>query len=161
MNQHHHEHHPPNAESQAKLSNEKSAFALAISATFHCLIGCGVGEVVGVIIGTLFGWGMVSTMILGILLGFIFGFALGMMPVLKAGFTFVQAFRIVLISEGLSIAVMEAFEVLVQIYTPGVMEAGLTDVIFWYGMLAALVVGFVAAFPVNFIMLKKGIRHFH
>ena len=147
-------HHKSN---QAGISN----FKLAFSATLHCLIGCGLGEVLGMILGTAFHLSNHATMILAILLGFVGGFALGIIPLKRAGYSLKAAFKQVLIAEGLSIAVMETFEVLVQVYTPGVMDAGLTDGIFWLGMLLGLIAGFIAAFPVNYIFAKKGIRHHH
>ena len=94
-------------------------------------------------------------------LGFVFGFFLGMRPLLKAGFNIRIAFKTVLIVEGLSIAVMEATEVLVEVYTPGVMVAGLASWIFWGGMLLAMAAGFIAAYPVNYYLIGKGIRHYH
>ena len=109
---------------------EQSQTKLAFSATLHCLLGCGIGEVVGIIIGTALVMTNTSTLILAVSLGFVFGFILGMRPLLKAGFNLKIAFKTVLIAEGLSIAVMEATEVLVEVYTPGVMEAGLTSWIF-------------------------------
>lgn len=161
----HHSHghsHPQTPSSHHKHhSGRQSDVALAFSATLHCLIGCGVGEVVGVIIGTALALSMLTTMVIAILLGFVFGFLLGMLPLLRAGFSMKRAFRQVLIAEGLSIAVMEAFEVATQLVIPGVMEAGLTDSLFWLGMLAALVVGFIAAYPVNLIMIRRGVRHQH
>jgi hypothetical protein len=134
---------------------------LAVSATLHCLVGCGIGEVIGMVVATYLGMSMVSSMILAILLGFVFGFALGIIPLLRKGFSFSRSLKIVLVAEGLSIAVMEAFEVLTQVFIPGVMEATLTDGIFWLGMAAALVVGFMAALPVNYFMIKRGVRHQH
>lgn len=136
-------------------------FKLAFSATLHCLIGCGLGEVAGMVIGTTLLMSNHSTMILAIILGFVGGFGLGVIPLKKAGYTWKAAFKQVLVAEGLSIAVMETFEVLVQVYTPGVMDAGLTDGIFWLGMLLGLAAGFIAAFPVNYIFVKKGYRHQH
>ncbi len=56
---------------------------------------------------------------------------------------------------------METAEVLVEVYVPGVMTAGLGSLIFWSGMLLALTVGFIAAFPVNYYLVGKGIRHVH
>ncbi len=134
---------------------------LATSATIHCLAGCGVGEVLGVIIGVAMGLTRVSTIVLAVSLGFVFGFALGLIPLFRAGYTTRAAFKQVLVAEGLSIAVMETFEVLVEVYTPGVMSSGLSSPIFWLGMGLALLAGFIAAWPVNYWLVGKGIRHVH
>lgn len=142
-------------------AQQPNRFSLAISATLHCLLGCGIGEITGVIIGTALGWDMVSTMALAVLLGFAGGFLLGIIPLRKAGFSWGRAFKTVLIAEGLSILVMETAQVLTEIYTPGVMEAGLTDGLFWFGMGLAMVAGFTAAFPVNYWLIGRGITHKH
>ncbi len=84
-----------------------------------------------------------------------------MRPLLRAGFDFSRAVRQVFIAESLSIVVMEATEVLVQIYTPGVMGAGLGSWTFWAGMSLALAAGYIAALPVNYVLVGKGIRHVH
>jgi hypothetical protein len=138
-----------------------ATFRLAVSATVHCLIGCGLGEVLGMIIATALDLGMMDSMALSIVLGFVAGMALGIVPLRRNGFTFSTALKTVFVAEGLSIAVMEAFEVGTQVLIPGVMEARLTDGIFWAGMLAGLIVGFVAALPVNYVMIKRGVRHQH
>ncbi len=136
-------------------------FRLATSATAHCLAGCGLGEVTGVIIGVALGLTTVVTIALAVVLGFIFGFALGLIPLLRAGFSKSWALKQVLVAEGLSIAVMETAEVLVEVYTPGVMTAGLLSPVFWGGLLLALTAGFLAAWPVNYWLVGKGIRHIH
>ena len=138
-----------------------SQLRLAHSATLHCLLGCGIGEVLGIIIGTALGLSNLITIVLALVLGFVFGFIFGMRPLLRAGFDFSRALRQVFIAETLSIVVMEATQVLVQVYTPGVMDAGLSSWIFWLGMGLALAAGYVAAFPVNYILVGKGIRHIH
>jgi len=140
---------------------EPSRFRLSVSATLHCLLGCGIGEVVGIIIGTALAWSNVRTIVLAIILGFFFGFLLGIVPLLRAGFGIRRAFRQVFIAESLSIAVMEAAEVLVEVYTPGVMNASLGSLLFWAGMLLALTAGFLAAFPINYYLIGKGVRHQH
>ncbi|MDX2048045.1 MAG: DUF4396 domain-containing protein [Chitinophagaceae bacterium] len=145
----------------AVISKKEGIMKLAVSATLHCLLGCGIGEVAGMIIATYLGWSMIDSVILAVSLGFVFGFALGIIPLIKKGFSFSRSFKIVLVAEGLSIAVMETFEVLTQAAIPGVMEAGLKDGIFWLGMAAALIVGFIAALPVNYYMIKRGVRHQH
>ena len=155
---HHHEHshHTP-----APIISRNENMKLAISATLHCLLGCGIGEVVGMVIATYFGFSMINSMVLAIILGFVFGFGLGIIPLIRKGISFSQSIKIVLVAEGLSIAIMEAFEVLTQFFIPGVMEAKLSDGIFWFGMIAGLIVGFIAALPVNYFMIKRGVRHQH
>jgi hypothetical protein len=155
---HHHHHHSHQHHTEVKVENR---FSLAISATLHCLLGCGIGEVLGLIIANIIGLDMISSMVLAVSLGFVAGFALGIYPLLRAGFGFKQALKMVFVAEGLSIVVMETFEVLTQIYVPGVMEAGLTSFIFWFGMLLSLLVGFIAALPVNYYLIGIGVRHHH
>jgi uncharacterized YccA/Bax inhibitor family protein len=99
----------------------------------------------------------VATLVLAVVLGF----ALGLIPLLRAGFSWSWAVRQVLVAEGLSIAIMETAEVLVEVYTSGVMQAGLISPIFWGGMLLALTAGFLATWPVNCWLVGKGIRHIH
>jgi len=158
MHEHHALHHEHSEHEKTKV---ESIFKLTFSATLHCLLGCGIGEVGGMIIATWLGMSMINSMILAVILGFVAGLALGIVPLLRNGFSFVHALKTVIIAEGLSIAVMEAFEVGTQVLIPGVMEAGLTDAIFWIGMIAGLAVGFIAAFPVNYVMIKRGVRHQH
>lgn len=158
---HQHHHHTEKPQSVQKQETRSELFRLALSATFHCLIGCGIGEVAGMIISTAIGLNNLDSILLSIILGFIAGMALGIIPLRKHGFSLPKALKIVITGEGLSIAVMEAFEVITQVAMPGVMTAHLTDPIFWIGMTAALAVGFIAAFPVNYIFIKNGIRHQH
>ena len=146
------EHHHGKSESDLKL---------AVSATLHCLLGCGIGEVAGMIISTIFLFSNFTSIVISIILGFIAGLALGILPLKRRGFTTQQALKTVIVGEGISIAVMEAFEVLTQMMIPGVMDSHLTDTLFWIGMAVSLIVGFIAALPVNYIMVKRGVRHIH
>lgn len=145
----------------SESGNTKEKLKLATSTTLHCLSGCGIGEVIGLAIGIALLLSNVATIVLAVTLGFVFGFALGLIPLLRAHFRFKDAVRQVLVAEGLSIAVMETAEVLVEVYTPGVMNAGLASWLFWGGMLLAMTAGFIAAFPVNYILVGRGIRHVH
>lgn len=158
---HEHEDHGAKEGSHKQTIPEHSRFKLALSATVHCLLGCGLGEVSGMIIGAGFHLNNATTIIISVILGFVGGFALGIIPLKRSGYAFGRAFKIVLIAEGLSIAVMETVEVLTQVYTPGVMDSHLTDPIFWIGMMLGLIAGFIAAFPVNYILISRGIRHQH
>ena len=155
---HHHEHSHHVLE---PIISRNENMKLAINATLHCLLGCGIGEVVGMVIATYFGFSMINSMILAIILGFVFGFGLGIIPLIRKGMSFSQSIKIVLVAEGLSIAIMEAFEVITQFFIPGVMEAKLSDSTFWLGMIAGLIVGFMAALPINYYIIKRGVRHQH
>lgn len=161
----HHSHselsHAGNHSSCSAEKKTESIFLLAVQATLHCLLGCGLGEIAGIILGTYAGLNMMQTMTLGISLGFIFGFSLGIIPLIRSGFGWKESFKMILVSEGLSILVMESAEAGVQIIFPSIMNAGLGEPIFWYGMLISLSAGFAAALPVNMLMIRKGIRHHH
>jgi len=147
--------------SHSLSGHQMSNWRLALSATLHCLFGCATGEVIGMAMGMALLLSNTATIVLTISLGFVFGFAFGMIPLMRAGFSFGRAFRQVLIAEALSIAVMEGVEVLVALNTPGVMEAHVTEPIFWGGMALGLAAGFVAAYPVNYFFVLKGVRHPH
>src|SRR5262245_43011945 len=128
MDHEHHHHHRPEPSAARPAP---SAWRLALSATLHCLLGCGTGEVVGMVVATAFGLSNAASVVLTVVLGFIFGFALGLIPLRRAGFGWRRASRQVLVAEGLSIAVMEAVDVLVIMQTPGVMDAHLSSPLFW------------------------------
>ena len=154
----HHEHMRQRANQPAAFP---SNFRLALSATLHCLIGCGSGEIVGMLIGMQLGLGNTQTIILAVILGFIFGLGLGVLPLLRAGFSPLKALRTVVLAEALGIAVMEAVDVAVILNIPGAVDAHFTDAYFWFGMAVALAAGYVAALPVNYLFIRAGIRHQH
>jgi hypothetical protein len=153
----HHSSHP----AQQKMQNRDSNFKLAFNATVHCLSGCFLGEILGLIISLIIGLGTIESTLLAVAMGFVMGLFLGVLPLIKAGYNFNNAIKIIILAEGISIAVMEGFEVLIMILIPGVMDAGIFDILFWSGMIGGLAVGFIAALPINYLMIKRGIRHSH
>jgi hypothetical protein len=146
-------------EEQSHHSAEKSVWLLAAHCTLLCLLGCGLGEIVGFTIATSFGWPPFPKIAFSVSLGYVFGFYLGTRPLIKKGMPFLQAAKIIGLAEFISITVMETAEVLVEVYTPGVMMAGLTEPIFWMGMGLALTAGYAVAYPVNYFLIKKNIRN--
>jgi hypothetical protein len=145
----------------ARPISTPSNWRLAIIATAHCLLGCGTGEIVGMLIGMQLGLSNAGTIILAVVLGFVFGLGLGVLPLLRAGFSLKGALRTVVVAEALGIAVMEAVDVAVILSIPGAVDAHFTDAFFWFGMAVALSAGYVAALPVNYVMIRKGYRHQH
>lgn len=139
----------------------KSHRKLAFEATTHCLTGCGFGDVLGVIIGTTLKLPYIQNIILGIILGFILGYAFGIYPLVKSGMKLFQPTKIVATTETLSILVMETGEALTEWHFPGLKSAGLTHFRYWAGLIVSLTVGFVIAFPLNWYLVKRGVRHIH
>jgi hypothetical protein len=132
---------------------------LAFLATVHCLTGCAIGEVLGMIIGTALGWGDFATIVLAVILAFFFGYSLTMLPLLRGGIALGAAIPLALASDTISIAVMEIVDNAIMLWIPGAMEAGLTDLLFWGSLAAALVVAGVVAFPVNRWLIARGKGH--
>lgn len=137
--------------------NERNA--MAANATLHCLTGCAIGEIGGLIIGTALGLPNGATIALAVTLAFLSGYTLSTLPLVKAGLGFFSALGVVFAADTLSIATMEIVDNLVMAIIPGAMEAGLVNWIFWVGMSIALAVAFVAAFPVNKVLIARGKGH--
>lgn len=159
---HHHAHAHHGHKAHAKEMQHGDAQPLrrmAASATLHCLMGCAIGEVLGLVIGTVFGLSSLMTVLLAVVLAFVFGFTLSTLPLRKAGLGFMAALSIVAAADTLSIAVMEIVDNAVMLVIPGAMNAGLANPLFWVSMPIALTVAYVAAYPVNLHLLKKGKGH--
>jgi hypothetical protein len=138
---------------------KQSINRVALSATLHCLTGCAIGEVTGMVIGTALGFSDLVTIILAITLAFVFGFALSAVPLLRAGLTVPAALSLVVVADSLSITVMEIADNTVMVLIPGAMDAGLGNPLFWFSLMFALGVAFVAAYPVNIYLLKRNKGH--
>ena len=141
------------------FADMKATWAMAATATLHCLTGCAIGEVLGMVIGTATGMGNAATVVLSIALAFVFGYALTMRGVLASGVGLRAALKIALAADTVSIAVMEIVDNGVILAVPGAMDAGLADVLFWGTLLFSLVVAFVVTTPVNRWMISRGRGH--
>ena len=137
----------------------KVTWAMAATATLHCLTGCAIGEVLGMVIGTALGWGNLETVVVSIVLAFFFGYTLTMLPLLRGGLVLAAAVPLALASDTVSIAVMEIVDNAILLVIPGAMEAGLGDALFWGSLAFALAVAFVAAFPFNRWLIARGRGH--
>ena len=143
----HHDHHAMNTKT------------MAAAATLHCLMGCAIGEIAGMVIGTTAGWSNQATVFISIILAFVFGIALSLLPLLKSGVALKSALPIVLAADTLSIATMEVFDNILMVVIPGAMSAGLVNPTFWWSLPLGLLFGYLAAYPVNYFLLKKGKGH--
>lgn len=132
---------------------------LSFSATLHCLTGCAAGEVTGMFIGTALGWSNLGTIGLAVGLAFLFGYTLTSIPLFKAGLTFTAALPIILATDTVSIAIMEAIDNLVVLLVPGAMHAGLDNWLLWAAVAGGFAIAFPFAFLANRYMLARGKGH--
>ncbi len=113
----------------------------------------------GFILGSAYGLSGRTTILLAVGLAFVFGYALSMLPLLRAGLTVRSALALVLAADTLSIVVMEVVDNTAMAIIPGAMSADLPDPLFWVSMTLALTAAFLAAWPVNRYLLKRGKGH--
>ena len=131
-------------------------------ATLHCLTGCVIGEVVGLAIGVSLGLAAWQIIVLATALAYLSGMTLGLLPVMKSqNVGLVEAFRIIWIGEVISIGVMEIVMNFVDYQVGGMGAPSIASWMFWRGILFAVPAGFVAAWPVNFWLLKRELKACH
>lgn len=147
VHEHHHGHDP---------------YLISAQATIHCLVGCVIGEVTGLVIGVTLGLAIWQTIALATTLAYISGMTLGLLPVMRhQGKTFMQALKLIWFGEALSIGVMEIAMNWTD-YAVGGMQAGsILEPVFWLGVLIAVPAGFLAAWPVNYWLIKRDMKKCH
>jgi hypothetical protein len=79
--------------------------------------------------------------------------------VLRAGVPLPKALRLTAASDTVSIATMELVDNLFILLVPGALAAGLTDGLFWWSLLASLVIAFALTVPVNRVLIARGRGH--
>jgi Domain of unknown function (DUF4396) len=131
-------------------------------ATLHCLTGCVIGEVVGLAIGVTLGLGIWPTIILATALAYATGITLGLIPVMRSRHVgLIEAFRIIWVGEVISIGVMEIVMNFVDYQMGGMGAPSVASWMFWRGILFAVPAGFLAAWPVNYWLLKRELKACH
>lgn len=148
-----HLHHHRHSGGQLKTSAQ---------ATLHCLTGCVIGEVAGLVVGVSLGIGVWPTIILATALSYISGMTLGLLPVMRdRGVGLIEALRIIWIGEVISIGVMELVMNLVDYHVGGMTAPSVASWMFWRGIVFAIPAGFLAAWPVNYWLLKRELKSCH
>lgn len=123
----------------------------------HCYSGCGAGEVTGVVVALgLLSMGSLAVAATTFLFAYVFGYALTVGPLVQEGVSFSRAMWDAFLAETPSITVMEAVAIGTDLWLAG--EAGLTDVLFWSALVVSLSVGFVAAYPINVLLIRQGVK---
>ena len=95
-------------------------------------------------------------------LAYLSGFALGAYPVMKRqSIGFVAAIKIIWIGEVVSIGVMEIAMNATDYYMGGITGDSIFSAVFLIAMGAALIAGFVAAWPGNYWLLNRNLKNCH
>ena len=132
---------------------------MAVSATLHCLAGCAIGELTGVTIGTAAGFAPHATVIMAGILSFVSGYTVSTWPLVKAGAPFTKALRLVLAADTVSILTMTVVDNLLMLVIPGALNKNLANPVYWMSRAISLSAAFIAAYPVNLYLLKRGQGH--
>jgi len=131
-------------------------------ATLHCLTGCVIGEVAGLMIGTIIGLSPWPMIVLATTLAYLSGMTLGLIPVMRSrGVSLLGALKIIWLGEVISIGVMEIVMNFVDYQMGGMGAQSVISWTFWRGLALAVPAGFVAAWPVNYWLLKRELKACH
>ncbi|MFC5972466.1 DUF4396 domain-containing protein [Halomarina salina] len=123
----------------------------------HCYSGCGAGEITGVVIAVgLLAMGNLWVAAVTFSLAYVFGYAMTMGPLMQEGMEFREAFVDAFYSETASIAVMEIVAISTDIWLAG--EATMGEPLFWAALVVSLSVGLIAAYPVNLLLISRGVK---
>jgi F0F1-type ATP synthase assembly protein I len=154
---HHHSH-----SSHAHHGHSGGALRTSAHATLHCLTGCIIGEVAGLMIGTMLGFSPWPMIAMATALSYVSGMTLGLIPVMRDQHVgLFAALRIIWIGEVISIGVMEVVMNFVDYQMGGMGAKSVLAWTFWRGLLFAVPAGFLAAWPVNYWLLKRELKAGH
>lgn len=138
------------------------ALRTSAQATLHCLTGCVIGEVAGLLIGTIIGLSPWPMIVLATALSYLSGITLGLVPVMRnQGVSLLGALKIIWMGEVISIGVMEIVMNFVDYQMGGMGAKSVIAWTFWRGLLLAVPTGFLAAWPINYWLLKRELKACH
>jgi hypothetical protein len=121
-----------------------------------------IGEVAGLAIGVTLGLAAWQTIVLATLLAYASGMTLGLLPVMKSREVgLLEALRIIWIGEVVSIGVMELAMNWVDYEMGGMGAPSIASWMFWRGLIVAVPAGFLAAWPVNWWLIRRDLKGCH
>ena len=140
-----------------KQISDDSIWRRGFRSVSHCYSGCGSGEAVGVVVAV----GILSLSNIGVAVAtfgfaYLFGYALTVGPLVQEGVNWKGAVSDAFYTETLSITVMEVVAVGIDIFLAD--GVGTFEVRFWISLIISLSLGLVAAYPVNILLIKSGVK---
>ncbi|SES12926.1 protein of unknown function [Tranquillimonas rosea] len=136
---------------------EDGLYRRAFRSVAHCYSGCGMGEVAGLVIAAgLLALGNLWVALITFTMAYVAGFALTVGPMVQGGTDMRTAVKDAVIAETPSITIMEVVAIGIDLWLSG--DAGMGDVLFWSSLIVSLTCGLVAAYPVNILLIAKGVK---
>ncbi len=134
-----------------------------LGSTMHCVAGDGVGILAGAVIASLFHLAKVTDIALEYALGFGFGWTIFQALFMRdmAGGSYMRALRRAFLPELLSMNFLMAGMVPVATLAMKSVPASHdpTGPAFWFVMSMALLVGFISAYPMNWWLVSRHMKH--
>ncbi|MCH2144738.1 MAG: DUF4396 domain-containing protein [Phycisphaerales bacterium] len=134
-----------------------------LGSTMHCAAGDGLGIVVGAAIGSMLDLGMAVDIALEYGLGFGFGWLFFQAFAMRdmAGGDYLKSLRMTFIPEFFSMNILMVGMLIVsKFWMPAVEGAGApSSPAFWFIMSIALVAGFLCAYPMNWWLVTRHLKH--
>jgi hypothetical protein len=125
--------------------------------TAHCYSGCGAGEITGVFITvgllSLGNWWVAGVTFA---LAYVAGFLMTVGPMMQEGTPFGEAMWDAFLSETASITVMEVVAIGTDLWLAG--GATMGEPLFWSSLVFSLSCGLLAAWPVNVLLVRFGVK---
>jgi hypothetical protein len=140
-----------------KQIRQDSLWRRGFRSTSHCYSGCGAGEVTGIVIAAgllaLDTWWVAG---ITFLLAYVAGYAMTVGPLVQEGVGLKQALWDAFYSETASITVMEIVAIGTDLWLAR--EATMGEPLFWSSLAFSLSMGLIAAYPVNVLLVKFGVK---
>ncbi len=134
-----------------------------LGSTMHCVAGDGLGILAGAILGGIIHLSKPAEIGLEYLLGFGFGWTIFQALFMKesSGGSFYKALKNTFIPELVSMNYLMAAMVLVTTFGMRMVPEGSNPLSleFWFIMSMALLVGFIAAYPINWWLVSNHLKH--
>ncbi|MFC7394193.1 DUF4396 domain-containing protein [Scopulibacillus cellulosilyticus] len=166
--EHHHEHMQHDHSHMHHHHGNKPFWQSVFVSTTHCSSGCSIGDLIGAPIVFALGWTIAGSMMLAdyvieFILAYIFGllfqyYGMGFEKHDHPG----EALKDAVKADTLSLIAFEIGMFGWMAITNYVLFTSMpepTSVVFWFMMQIAMMIGFCTSYPVNWYLVKKGVKH--
>lgn len=139
-----------------QISND-SLWRKGFRSVAHCYSGCGAGEITGVFIAAgLLTLSNTAVAVTTFCFAYVFGYGMTLGPLLQDGVPVKKALIDTLYSDTATIAVMEITAISIDLWLAA--STTMDQALYWNSLLLSLTVGLIAAYPVNVLLVRLGVK---